>query len=475
MNYENAALFSVLLGAARRRRRVRFRPARPKKQIEAPLRTSPGVGRSLRTGAHSSLQLAALAIVTLAASVPVCAQGPSQQTVVRIDLNQAIQLALAHNHSLKATETLVPQDQAEEITAGLRPNPQFVYDDLFVPIEPSQFNGTNLSNITEFDIGASYTIERGHKRQARMKAARDLTTVQRSLVGDTERSLTYNVAQQFIGVLLAKANLAFAKQDLESFQNTVNLGQEQYKAGQISEGDFLKIKLQLLQFQTDVSSAQVALVQAMGSLRDFLGYDAVPENYQVAGDLAYAPLHLNLEDLQARALQLRPDLTASKQGVTAAQSQYHLARANGKRDVTTSLYYTHVTGINSASFIFNMEIPIFDRNQGEIARTHYAITQAQEQQSAASDQVMTDVRNAYEGFRTNGEVVKLYQSGYLKEAQDSRDISQYAYRRGAASLLDFLDAERSYRATQLAYLQALANYMAAVEQVREAVGTRNLQ
>ena len=475
MKYENAAFFPVLSGVGWRSRRVRFRQAKLFKQIQAQTLTPTVSRRSLRDHALSALRVVALALVTLATCVPVCAQGQSQPVVMRIDLNQAIRLALAHNHILKATETLVPQDQAQEITAGLRPNPQFVYDDLFVPIVPSQFNGTNFNNITEFDVGASYTIERGHKRQARMKAARDLTTVQRSLVGDTERSLTYNVAQQFISVLLAKATLAFAKQDLESFQKTVNLGQEQYKAGQISEGDFLKIKLQLLQFQTDVSSAQVALVQAMASLRDLLGYDAVPENYQVAGNLAFAPLHLNLQDLQARALQLRPDLTAAKQGVTAAQSQYHLARANGKRDVTTSLYYTHVTGINSASFIFNMEIPIFDRNQGEIARTHFAITQAQEQQAAASDQVMTDVRNAYEGFRTNREVVKLYQSGYLKEAQDSRDISQYAYQRGAASLLDFLDAERSYRATQLAYLQTLANYMAALEQVREAVGTRNLQ
>jgi outer membrane protein, heavy metal efflux system len=88
--------------------------------------------------------------------------------------------------------------------------------------------------------------------------------------------------------------------------------------------------------------------------------------------------------------------------------------------------------------------------------------------------VMTDVMNAYEGVRTNDQIVTLYLSGYLKEAQDSRDISEYAYKRGAASLLDYLDAERSYRATELAYRQALASYLTAVEQLREAVGTRTL-
>jgi cobalt-zinc-cadmium efflux system outer membrane protein len=123
---------------------------------------------------------------------------------------------------------------------------------------------------------------------------------------------------------------------------------------------------------------------------------------------------------------------------------------------------------------FSIPLPIFDRNQGEIARTRFAQTQAQETALAASDTVMTDVRNNYEAFQTNQSIVQLYLSGYLQQAKDSRDISEYAYKRGAASLLDFLDAERSYRSTQLSYRQALANYLTSVEQLKEAVGTRTL-
>jgi cobalt-zinc-cadmium efflux system outer membrane protein len=293
-------------------------------------------------------------------------------------------------------------------------------------------------------------------------------------VRDSERTLTFNVAQQFINVLLAKSNLSLAKQDLASFQETVDISAARLRAGGISEGDFLKIKLQLLQFQTDVSSAELSLLQALASLRPLLGYDAVPQSYDVVGDLAYVPLRGNREDLEARALGLRPDLAAARQGVTAAQSQHRLAIANGKRDVTTTLDYTHVSAINSASFLFNVEVPIFDRNQGEIARTRYAIAQSEENQTVAQETVMTDVTTAYEAAKTGEQVVQLYESGYLKQAQESRDISEYAYKRGAASLLDFLDAERSYRATQLAYRQALAAYLLALEQLREAVGTRNL-
>ncbi|MGA2610958.1 MAG: TolC family protein, partial [Terriglobia bacterium] len=394
---------------------------------------------------------------------------------VRIDLEQAIQMAVVHNHALKAARTQIQQSQAEEVTAAIRPNPVFTYDDLYVPIfSPSQLNSTTLNNVTEFDLGVSYTFERGHKRQARIRAARDQTAVTTSQVSDTERGLTFNVAQQFIGILLAKSNLQLATQDLASYQETLNLSAERYKAGAISEGDLLKIKLQLLQFQMDVSQAQLGLVQALASLRALLGYDALPEGYDVIGELAYAPLKLNQEDLQLKALQLRPDFIAAQQGVTAAQSQYSLAKANGKRDLTTTFDYTHVSELNNAGLTFNIEIPIFNRNQGEIARTNYAIAQAQETRTAVEETVMTDVANAYQAFKIGDQVVQLYLSGYLKQAEDSRDISEYAYKRGAASLLDFLDAERSYRATQLAYRQALATYMLAFEQLREVVGTRKL-
>ncbi len=115
--------------------------------------------------------------------------------------------------------------------------------------------------------------------------------------------------------------------------------------------------------------------------------------------------------------------------------------------------YTHVADANSISLFGGIQLPIFDRNQGEIARTRYAIGQSQELLSEQNSLALTDVENSYESLRTDDEVVQLYQSGYLQEAEESKNISQYAYQRGAASLLDFLDAERSYRATELS-LQA---------------------
>jgi outer membrane protein, heavy metal efflux system len=403
------------------------------------------------------------------------AAGAAAQSTTLITLDQAINLALANSHTLKATRTLILQNQAQEITANLRPNPTLSADTQFIPFfSPQDFSGDNLNNTQQFDIGLGYLFERGHKRQSRLQAARDQTAVTRAQVTDAERTLAFNVGQQFVSVLLAESTLQFADQDLKGFQQTVDISESQFKAGYIGEGDYLKIKLQLLQFQTDVSSARLAKVQALVALRGLMGYNAVPADFDVMGDLAYTPLKANVEDLQAKALKERPDYRAAELGIKAAQSQIKLAKANSKVDVTGTYDVSHVSDETTGSIFVSFDLPIFNRNQGEIARTNYALTQAQETEQAASDTVLSDVANAYAAVKSNDEIVQLYTSGYLKQAQDSRDISEYAYKRGAASLLDFLDAERSYRATQLAYRQALAAYMTALEQLKESLATRNL-
>jgi len=407
------------------------------------------------------------------------AQGP-----VRITLDEAIQMATQHNHNLLAMLTTIQQAEAEETTANLRPNPSLFADWEYLPLgsparqNPNLYGGqsTNdyLRNNTEGDIGLSYLLERGKKRQHRLQAAKDITAQTRSLVADNERSLTFNVASLFVNVQLAESTLELAELDLKSFGKTVDLSEMRYKAGAISEDDYLKIKLQLLQFETDFQQAQLARVQGLSDLRQILGYESVSPDYDVTGPFDYQSVKGNLEDLQLKALQNRPDYRAAQQGVTAANSQFELQKAIGKQDVTVQGNYSHVNGINAATFYGSIPLPIFNRNQGEIARTRFAIAQAQELEKAASGQVMTDVRDAYEGLRENDHVIQLYRSGYLEVAQKDRDISEYAYKQGAVSLLDFLDAERSYRATQLAYRQALASYLLALEQLREAVGTRAL-
>lgn len=392
-----------------------------------------------------------------------------------ITLAQALQLAAQHSPALAAARENVSQAQAQQITASIRPNPVLSWDALFVPIfNPSQFTGTYLNNATEFDASVGYAIERGHKRQARMRAARATTAVVRAQTQDSLRGLDFNVAQAYLSALLAKSSLQFAQQDLASWQNTVQISAARYQAGAISLADLDAIKLQNLSFQTTVSGDELALQQARTQLQQQIGVGVLPANFQLAGSLHFEPLPGNLDDMKLAALQDRPDLAAARLGVTAAQSQHALALANGKRDLTTTAQYSHVAAANNIGFLFSIEIPVFDRNQGEIARTAAATTQAQDLERQTNDLVLSDVATAFAAVQQGAKVVTLYTSGYRQQAKQALDIRQYAYARGASSLLDLLDAERTYRNTELGYRQALATYMLAVEQLKEAVGTRSL-
>jgi outer membrane protein, heavy metal efflux system len=218
----------------------------------------------------------AAGVLTLLILIPAAAQSPPQSApqnrtqppALRVTLDQAIALAQQHNHALQAARTLIQQSQADEITANLRPNPVISGDAIYLPVfNFGDFTHDYLNNVAQFDVGLGYLFERGKKRQHRLQAARDVTAVTTAQVADNERILTFTVASEFIAALLAQSNLDFAEQTLSSFQQTVDVSEAQYQAGSISEGDLLKIRLQLLQFQTDVSAARLARVQALATLR----------------------------------------------------------------------------------------------------------------------------------------------------------------------------------------------------------------
>jgi outer membrane protein, heavy metal efflux system len=242
----------------------------------------------MRNGMAWATALLALPVAAFAQQSPPPSPAAStaaaapQAPALRITIDEAIRLAVQHNHALQAARSTILQNQAVETTANLRPNPVISWDAQFLPIfQPNQFSGDYLNNNAQFDLGVGYLFERGKKRQHRLQAAKDLTTVSRSQVTDNQRLLVFNVSQQFISVVLAQSTIDFAQQDLDSFQKTVDISEERYKAGAMSEGDFLKIKLQLLQFQTDLSAARLAKVQAIAALRQLVGFESVPDSFDV--------------------------------------------------------------------------------------------------------------------------------------------------------------------------------------------------
>jgi cobalt-zinc-cadmium efflux system outer membrane protein len=391
-----------------------------------------------------------------------------------ISMDDAVRIALAYNQSLRAQRLNIDQNRAEEITAALKPNPTFTTLVDTIPLFSPQIIRFNTQIYSE---SLAYTYERGGKRERRLDVAKDNTDVAAKTVTDNERQLRFQVVQAFINVLLAKSVLQFAKEDLTNFSQEVNLNHDRVVAGDLAEGDYLKLSIQKLQFEQGVSSAELGLVQARVTLRQLLGYQSVADDFDVAGTLVHKKQVVQLTDLERRALAARPDLQAAHSGVKVASDTVSLAFANRAKDWTWASDYTFQSigptqPGNAIGFSLSFDLPVHDRNQGEIARSQAAVRQAVETESAAEVVVRTDVVNAYYGLQTNEQIVSLYESGYLDQATQSRDITAYAYGRGAATVLDVLDAERSYRATQLGYRQAIAAFMTAAEQVNQAVGAQ---
>lgn len=393
--------------------------------------------------------------------------------VARLTMDEAVRMAIARNQTLEAQRLGIDASKADEVTAGLKPNPSLSFSVSGFPLfSPSMFNSDYIKNSLTYDVGTSYLFERGGKRDNRVLVAQNTTDVAAKGTVDAERQLRFQTAQAFINVLLAKSTLDLAQQDLQNFSQVVDVNKQRVTAGDLAEGDFFKISLQKLQFEQDVSSAQVGLIQARAALRQFIGFDTVTENFDVIGELTHAPHTINLDDLKQQALAARPDLLVARGNLTLAQNTLSLQKSNAARDITGSVDYlrNNIGAFSSVNFGVSIDLPIHDRNQGNIAKSEVQIRQAQESEQAARFQVLTDVTSAYAGWQSADQVVKIYESGYLDQAKQSLDISQYVFQRGAGSLLDLLDAERTYRDTQLGYRQALSAYMTSVAQLNLAVG-----
>src|SRR5574337_877786 len=381
---------------------------------------------------------------------------------------QAVELALQRNPSLRAQSLSIASSQANEVTAGLRPNPVFV------------------SSSQDFTAGLSQLFERGDKRQRRIDSAKLSTDIATSDFTDVRRGLVFLVRKTFTDALLAKSNLELAQANLGNFQEVEAVNNIRFEKGDISGADLLKMELQKLQFQNDVADATLALKTARTTLRTLLATPELAEDFEIEGELGFKEFVASLADLKEFALRNRPDLRSAETLKKKTDADIRLAIANSYTDVSLILGYHHTEpnlpswlapGVskgpteNSVGFGFSFPLRIFDRNQGEIARTRAEAIRASSIAEVVRNQINSDVEISYGMFRTSLERVRLYEDVYLNRAKESLEIAQFAYKIGRTSILDLLEAERTYRGVQLAYRQALATYLTNIHQLSAAVGT----
>ncbi len=380
-----------------------------------------------------------------------------------------------NNPELLAGQVTIDESRADEITAYLRPNPEFAvsadgtqiakHDGIWRP-----FSGTFVSP------EISYLHERDHKRELRLDSAKAATTIAVSAQSDLQRNLTYNLRDAFVRVLLSKAVLRVAKENLAYYDKEIDINRQRFQVGDMAKVDFQRLELQRVQYESDVETAQVDLRTAKIDLLALLRSKTPVEEFDVTEDFEFTKPASKLEDLHTLALNTRPDVKQAEQSLEKARIDHRLSIANGSTDPTFSVWYTHNGSFNNPG-AFNtlgasVSIPlrIFDRNQGDKLHTLLDIDRNQKLLDEAQVTALHDVDSAYATVESTVKLLVPYKEKYLGEAASVRETVSFAYQHGAASLLEFLDAQKEYRDTELNYVNLVGAYFSAANQVNFAVG-----
>ena len=381
----------------------------------------------------------------------------------------------AANPMLKADALGVDESKAAEITAFLRPNPQFTVSEDGLQLAPHNGVWQPLSGVQE-QANLAYLWERQNKRHLRLETAKDATYVAQSQHEDLERNLIFNLRSAFVQTLQAKASLKLAHDDLEYYDKIIDISRNRFKAGDMAQVDLDRIELLRVQYESELQSAIVNLRTSKIQLLQLLDDRTPVDRFDVEGSFDFSEELKQLDQLHQTALDNRPDLRAAIQNIEESKAAHKLAEANGSTDPTLSGWVTHNPSFNnpndenSLGLSVNIPLRIFDRNQGEKKRTLIDIDKSSQLTDASRAQVFSDVDSAYAQVESNIALLKPYKEKYLAQSTRVRDTVTFAYQRGGASLMDFLNAQSDYRVVQLAYLQLIGTYLTAASQLNMAVG-----
>ena len=382
----------------------------------------------------------------------------------------------AANPTLKAAQLSIDENRAAEITAYLRPNPSLTgtidqinpFATILSPGNQSVYRP--LTNTLPFG-SLSYLHERQRKRELRLESAKKTTDVANSTYLDQDRSLTFTLRNAFVQTLQAKAVLQNAKENLDYWDRELNVNRTRFRAGDMAQVDLGRLELQRVQFESDYETATVNLRTAKIQLLTLLNDRTPIEQFDVTGPYDFSEQLMGLEEFRTIALAARPDLKAAVQNIELAKVNHQLAAANGSTDPTFGMDFARNPPI-PVYMGFSVSIPlrIFDRNQGEKARTQIDIGRNERLRDQAQAQVFSDVDSAYVTLVSALNLLRTYKTKYLALAADNRNRIAFSYQNGGASLLDYLDAEKAYRDTRLTNLNLIGSYLIAAAQMNMAVG-----
>jgi cobalt-zinc-cadmium efflux system outer membrane protein len=394
-----------------------------------------------------------------------CAQ-PSVAPMVphpaAVTVDQAVEEALAKNLSLAAERYNIGIAEARQITARLRPNPVLTLDGDHLDLLGTGFNTINNGGPNEYSVRTDFVLERGGKRAARMAVASADTSVAGLSFRDTIRRLVYEVESAFVDVQLAKEALALTQDNLRSFNEIVRVNTARVKSGDLAPVELDRSRVAALQAQAAVRQAELQYAQAANRLQVLMGRTPPSKDFDVTGPFRKDSRKLDLAELQRTALTNRPDLLSLRQTIARNQADLRLQIAQSKPDFTVGSEYRRQQApsatANTLGLFFSVPLAVFNRNQGEIARAQREQAQTTARLRAQEAGVNAEVLSAWEQYTTARALVDSIEAEMLAKARNVRDTTSYSYRRGEATLVELLDAQRAFNDTMQGYNEARANY-----------------
>jgi cobalt-zinc-cadmium efflux system outer membrane protein len=436
----------------------------------------------------------AIALGFLAASLALGA--PARADVIpqpvelplQLSLDQSVQILKARSLDVLIAEASVRNAEGDVGVAGAVPNPALTLGygrTLNYPSDGSCPGGGTGCSANQYTIGigdqAAIEDSLSGKRDLRLRVANRALAAARMSRNDALRTIEFQVKSAYAAVAQAQRGLTFAKDVQATNVKTLELFQTRMKSGAINEGDLARIETQKLEADQAVDTAIETLRQARVALAFLLGVRGPVPDFTVddhALDFA-VPEKLATTDedkLLRLAFDHRPDLIAQGYQKASAEAAISLAKRQRFPDISVGAQYTQ-TGTSSSSiqpptisFTLSAPIPVFYQQQGEVKKAEANYDTQALQQAKTVAQVVSDVGTATSGFVASRTLVDRMEKQLRPAAERALQITRLQYDKGAATLMDFLDAQRTYIATNVEYLQDLANYWTAVYQVEEAVG-----
>ena len=400
---------------------------------------------------------------------PAVEQQTSSSQTIRLSLNEALAVFLQQNLDLLIAKYGIDHSKGQEITAKLFPNPTMSVGTL-----ASFTSGLTPAKSGQVFIQAQQLFELAGKRGYRIESAGFGIQSTEASFEDAVRQLGFTVKDSYYRVQLAQRRSVLAEENRDRFSRILDINTIRFKKGYIAEVDLIRIRLQMVDFQSQVIQALQEAESARGDLRQLLRLSP-RMTLELTTDLEFRRIDPEIGRLRTVATDIRPDVRAKRLTYSQREADLRLAKAYRVPDVTVGTGYA-IQGPHGPdnpqqwALNFGLPLPLFNRNQGGIRQAEVAVQTAEADLNKSLNLVENEVEVAYRNLMQSRRLVEAYVGGVLDDARATFTIVERAYERGGATILDLLDAARTSRTIQQNYIEALFNYQRNLLQLESAVG-----